>query len=64
MTSGGKRNKYWRAKSGMVKMMNLLNNPRGFIEPVMLSLIMHNGCHGIVAGKNVYLGTVGITPFS
>lgn len=64
MTSGDKGKKYWRAKSDMVKLMNLIYSPSGIVEPVMLFLIMHNRCHGFVLGRDKNLRTVGITTFN
>ena len=64
MTSGGKGKKYWRAKSGMAKLMNLIYSPSGLVEPVMLFHIMRNRCHGWVMDRDLNLRTVDITTFN
>lgn len=63
VTLGGQGKKRWLAKSGMVRLTNLIYNPRGFIEPIMIAYLMHNECHGFVAGRDNNLCTVGITTF-
>lgn len=64
MSSGGKSKKYWQAKTGMVKLMNLNYNPRGLVVPLVLFLLMRVGCHGFVMGRDTNLYAVDITTFS